>query len=183
MLAWPHGSPLVPRHAGHPTGDRTWAWLFLVFLSAAFAAYVVGVVLMRASRPRLSAVAAIACALQLAPLAAPLLLSTDAWTYWDYGRLAAVHGANPYRAQPEAFPADPAFRFVGAAWRDSTSVYGPAFTLASEPLARAAGSSPTRPRGSTKRSQPLRYWRRQRSRHACLGVLPSLLRSSAGIRS
>ncbi len=142
MLAWPHGSPLVPRHAGHPTGDRTWAWLFLVFLSAAFAAYVVGVVLMRASRPRLSAVAAIACALQLAPLAAPLLLSTDAWTYWDYGRLAAVHGANPYRAQPEAFPADPAFRFVGAAWRDSTSVYGPAFTLASEPLARAAGSSP-----------------------------------------
>jgi glycosyl transferase family 87 len=96
---------------------------------------------MREAQPRVAAVAVIACALQLSALAAPLLLSTDAWTYWDYGRMAAVHGTNPYRTQPEAFPADPAFPFVGAAWRDSTSVYGPAFTLASEPLARAAGSS------------------------------------------
>ena len=31
------------------------------------------------------------------------------------------------------------FRYVGAGWRDTTTVYGPAFTLASEPLARAAG--------------------------------------------
>ena len=42
---------------------------------------------------------------------------------------------------PLAFPADPAFPYVGADWRDETSVYGPAFTLASEPLALAAGSS------------------------------------------
>ena len=142
MLAWPHGSPLVPRHAGHPTGDRTWAWLFLVFLSAAFAAYVVGVVLMRASRPRLSAVAAIACALQLAPLAAPLLLSTDAWTYWGYGWIAAEGGGNPYADPPSAFPESPASPYLGADWRDETSVYGPVFTLVSEPVAAVAGSSP-----------------------------------------
>lgn len=86
-------------------------------------------------------VAALAAAIQLAPLGAPLLLSTDAWTYWDYGRIAAVDGGNPYRDSADDFPADPAFPYVGLDWRDSTSVYGPAFTLASEPIARAAGSS------------------------------------------
>jgi hypothetical protein len=99
------------------------------------------VVLVRRSAPRFAYVAVLACAIQLVPLGAPLLLSTDAWTYWDYGRLASAHGKNPYRDNPEAAQADPAFRSIGAAWRDSTSVYGPVFTLASEPLARAAGTS------------------------------------------
>jgi len=87
-------------------------------------------------------VAGIAVAIQLVPLGAPLLLSTDAWTYWDYGRIAVAHDANPYQHPPAAFPGDPAFPWVGRDWRDSTSVYGPAFTLASEPVARTAGSSP-----------------------------------------
>jgi alpha-1,6-mannosyltransferase len=141
MLAWPNGSPLVPRHGGHPIGDATWAWVFLGLLVGAFVAYVGGVLLARRSPPRLTAVALIACAVQLVPLGAPLLLSTDAWAYWAYGRIAAVHDANPYRAEPDEFPNDSAFRFMGTDWRDSTTVYGPAFTLASEPLARAAGSS------------------------------------------
>jgi hypothetical protein len=141
LLAWPRGSPLVPRHGGHPTGDRSWAWAFLGLLVAAFVMYVSGLVLTRSSPPRVAAVAAIAFAVQLVPLGAPLLLSTDAWAYWDYARLAAVHDANPYRSTPQDFPRDPAFGFVGTDWRDSTTVYGPAFTLASEPLARAAGSS------------------------------------------
>jgi len=141
MLAWPDNSPLVPRHGGHPTGDRSWAWAFLGLLAAAFAVYIAGLFLTRASPPGVAAVAVIACAVQLVPLGAPLLLSTDAWAYWDYGRIAAVHDANPYRSTPQDFPADPAFGFVGGAWRRSTTVYGPAFTLASEPLARAAGSS------------------------------------------
>jgi hypothetical protein len=141
MLAWPNGSPLVPEHGGHPIGDMTWAWVFLGLLVAAFMAYVGGVLLARMSPPPLAAVALIACAVQLVPLGAPLLLSTDAWAYWAYGRIAAVHDANPYRVEPAEFPNDPAFRFMGTDWRDSTTVYGPAFTLASEPLARAAGSS------------------------------------------
>jgi hypothetical protein len=141
LLAWPHDSPLVPRHAGHPTGDRTLAWWFFGLLIAAFAVYVCGLLLVRASLPRFALVGAIAVAIQLAPLAAPLLLSTDAWTYWDYGRIAAVHDGNPYRDAPAAFPHDPAFPNIGSAWRDTTTVYGPAFTLASEPVARAAGSS------------------------------------------
>jgi hypothetical protein len=141
MLAWSHDSPLVPRHGGHPAGDRIWAWLFLSLLAAAFLVYVGGLVLTRSSPPRVAAVAIIACAIQLVPLGAPLLLSTDAWAYWNYGRLAAVHGANPYRVPPDEFRSDPAFAFIGTSWRDSPTVYGPAFTLASEPLARAAGSS------------------------------------------
>jgi len=118
-----------------------WAWWFLALLVAAFVAYVAGVMLVRASAPRLAAVGLVAAAIQLAPLGAPLLLSTDAWTYWDYGRVAAVHGGNPYRDPPRRFADDPAFAYVGTDWRGSTTVYGPAFTLASEPLARAAGSS------------------------------------------
>ena len=84
---------------------------------------------------------AAAFAIQLLPLAGPLLVSTDAWTYWEYGRIAAVHDADPYAATPDEFPGDPAYDKAGAAWRDTTSVYGPAFTLLSEAVALVAGSS------------------------------------------
>jgi hypothetical protein len=138
-LAWQRGSPLVPRNGGIATG-RT-AGLFLLLLALAFLAYVIGLALVRRGRAGLPLVLALAGAIQLAPLAAPLLLSTDAWTYWDYGRTAAIHGANPYRVPPAAFPGDPALEHMGAAWRAKTTVYGPAFTLASEPVALAAGDS------------------------------------------
>jgi hypothetical protein len=141
MLAWPSNSPLVPRHGGHPIGDRVWAWWFLGLLVAAFCFYAVAVALVRAAAPRVVPVAVLACAIQLVPLGAPLLLSTDAWAYWSYGRLAAVHHANPYRSPPSAFPRDPSFATIGTDWRDTTTVYGPAFTLASEPVARLAGGS------------------------------------------
>jgi hypothetical protein len=85
--------------------------------------------------------AALALAIQLAPLGAPLLLSTDAWTYWGHGRIAAVHDANPYEDEPSQFADDAAFPYIGTHWHDATSVYGPAFTLASEPIALAAGES------------------------------------------
>ena len=71
-----------------------------------------------------------------------MLLSTDVYTYWDYGRLAALHGANPYGDRPDGFADDPAFKRMGAQWRDTTTVYGPAFTLASEADAAAVGDSP-----------------------------------------
>lgn len=83
----------------------------------------------------------VAAAIQLAPLAAPVLLSTDVYSYWDYGRLAAVHDANPYEDTPDGFTDDPAFKRMGAQWRNTTSVYGPAFTLASEGHAKAVGDS------------------------------------------
>jgi len=140
-VAWPHGSMLVPRHGGHPRGDVLWSWLFLGFACAAFLLYVAGVLLLRRAGGRPAVVTALALAIQVVPLAAPLLISTDAWTYWDYARIAAVHGANPYVRTPDDFPQDAAFRHVGTGWWDTSSVYGPAFTLASEPIALADGGS------------------------------------------
>jgi alpha-1,6-mannosyltransferase len=98
--------------------------------------------LARGAPVRAGIVVALAAAIQLAPLAAPVLLSTDVYTYWDYGRLSAVHGENPYVVEPLAHPQDPAFERMGANWRGTTSVYGPAFTLASEGHAASVGDSP-----------------------------------------
>ncbi len=81
-----------------------------------------------------------AAAIQLLPLGAPLLLSTDAWTYWEYGAIANGD-ANPYLDTPAEHPENPAFEHAGADWRDTTSVYGPAFSLFSQLVAHAAGSS------------------------------------------
>ena len=42
---------------------------------------------------------------------------------------------------PSEFPDNPAYEHAGFAWRDTTSVYGPAFTLGSEGVARVVDSS------------------------------------------
>ena len=42
---------------------------------------------------------------------------------------------------PSEFPDDPAYDDAGAAWRETTSVYGPAFTLVTEVVALVSGSS------------------------------------------
>ncbi len=140
-VAWPSDSPIAAVPGGHQVGNVTWSWLYLGFAAAAFALYVVAVLLVSRRGARLVAIAVVAGAIQLAPLAGPLLLSTDAWTYWSYGRIAAVHHQSPYTTPPSGFPHDPSLPYVGEAWEDTTSVYGPAFTLASEPLALAQGSS------------------------------------------
>jgi alpha-1,6-mannosyltransferase len=129
----------VPSAGG--LGHRGTAWPFLVLLAAALVAYLAGLALLRRRTLALRAALVVAVAVQLVPLASPLLLSTDAWTYWGYGWIAAEGRGNPYVDPPSAFPRSPAAAHLGADWRDSTSVYGPAFTLASEPVARIAGSS------------------------------------------
>jgi hypothetical protein len=64
---------------------------------------------------------------------APPLLSQDVFSYIDYARLGVVGDLNPYTHDPTALPGDPAFPYVG--WADSSSAYGPLFTLATYPLA------------------------------------------------
>lgn len=64
---------------------------------------------------------------------APVLLSHDVYSYVDYARLGVVHGLDPYVRPPAAAPFDPAYARV--TWIDSTSAYGPLFTLATYPLA------------------------------------------------
>jgi alpha-1,6-mannosyltransferase len=138
-LAWEDGSPLVPRDGG--LADHGTSWTFFALLVASLVAYLVGLSLVRRATVSLRAVCGLAAAVQLVPLAAPLLLSTDAWTYWGYGWIAA-EGGNPYSDPPSTFPESPAAPYLGAAWRDTTSVYGPVFTLVSDPVARVAGASP-----------------------------------------
>jgi hypothetical protein len=131
----------VPDDAGRADDANDLGALFLACLVVAFACYLAALALVRRAAPQLPAVLAAAFVIQLVPLAGPLLVSTDAWTYWEYGRIAAVHDGNPYVDTPDEFPDDPAYEHAGAAWRDTTSVYGPAFTLLSEVVARSAGSS------------------------------------------
>jgi hypothetical protein len=63
----------------------------------------------------------------------PPLLSHDVYSYVDYARLGVLHGLDPYMDPPAAAPSDPAFAEVE--WPDTTSAYGPLFTLATYPLA------------------------------------------------
>ena len=138
-LAWRDGSPLVPRDGG--LAEQGSAPLFLILLAAAFGAYLVGLALLRRGGAPTRWVVGLAVAVQLVPLAAPLLLSTDAWTYWGYGWIGAEGGGNPYVDPPSAFPQSPAAPYLGVAWQDTTTVYGPAFTLVSEPVATIARTS------------------------------------------
>jgi len=86
------------------------------------------------------AVLGLAVLAHLALLTLPLLFSRDVYSYGMYGRIAAVHGANPYVAVPADFPEDPLFGLVGPRWIGTPAVYGPLFTLISAGVARAAGS-------------------------------------------
>lgn len=136
-LAASAAATLPPDLAKHP---RVGA--YYVAIGAAFVCYVVALVLLSRARASLAAVLAVAALVQAAPLARPLLLSQDAGVYWDYARIAAVDGGNPYRDPPSRFRHDPAYPSVAGAWRDTTSAYGPLFTAASEGGALAVGRSP-----------------------------------------
>jgi alpha-1,6-mannosyltransferase len=126
--AWADDSPVRARAGGVIAGDRAWAWWFVALLAVAFIGYLAGLALLRRRRVAAPAVVAVALAVQLAPLGAPLLLSSDAWTYWGYARLG-----NPYDERLDERD-DVARPWVGEKWRDTPSVYGPAFSLATEPV-------------------------------------------------
>jgi hypothetical protein len=114
--------------AAKPTGA-----LFVLLALAMCGAYAVALVCVRGVSARWVIGAIVA--LHLIFLLAPPLLSTDVFSYVDYGRLGAVHGLDPYAHGAAAAPHDPAFPFTGHIWRHSRSVYGPLFTLGTYPLA------------------------------------------------
>jgi hypothetical protein len=62
----------------------------------------------------------------------PPLPLTDVFNYELYGRMAALHGLNPYHALPVAVARDPVFAVSN--WHHLSSPYGPLFTLLSEAL-------------------------------------------------
>jgi MYXO-CTERM domain-containing protein len=118
------------RPGGVERGDAR-SVLFIAALALAFGFYVVALLGLRRAGRRLAVVCAIAAAIQLIPLAGPLLLSRDVYSYWAYARIAWQHDRDPYVSSPATFPGDPATRVVARGWRHTTSVYGPAFTAAS----------------------------------------------------
>ncbi len=65
-------------------------------------------------------------------LLAPPLPLTDVFNYQLYGRMAAIHGLNPYRDIPAQVPHDPLFALTN--WHHLRSPYGPLFTLTTEGL-------------------------------------------------
>ena len=106
--------------------------LFYTGLWLSMVMYVVVLACAGAIGPRL-AIGAIA-AFHVLFLLAPPLLSQDVFSYISYARLDVVHSLNPYTHSPNDAPGDAAFAFAGS--KDSTSVYGPLFTLATYPLAK-----------------------------------------------
>jgi hypothetical protein len=126
-------SPISPEGA--------WRNTWTISIIAAFGLYLVGIAILRGTSSKIVVVVVVALAVQLLPLAGPLLLSTDVYSYWDYGRLAAVHHVNPYETPPSQFPTDPAYPLMGSDWQEKTTVYGPAFTAISEGHARLVGVS------------------------------------------
>ncbi|MGO8946782.1 MAG: hypothetical protein ACLQUY_03770 [Ktedonobacterales bacterium] len=72
----------------------------------------------------------------------PTLPSDDIFSYILYGRIGAIHHANPLIVAPSSFPGDPFLRLVF--WQGTRSVYGPAWLLLSQwltLLADALGGS------------------------------------------
>ena len=123
-------SPVIPR--GH------WNAVWIAALIVALIAYAIALLVVRGG---IATALAIAAAVQIVPLAAPLLLSKDAYLYWAGAREVLVHGASPYRSSPSDFPADPATPYVSEEWRSGPAPYGPTWeTLALAPAAVAASS-------------------------------------------
>ncbi len=74
-------------------------------------------------------------ALNALVLLAPPLFSTDIFSYVAYGRMAALHGINPYLHGPRWIALDPYFHFVGSQWTAVPTAYSPLFTALSGVLA------------------------------------------------
>jgi alpha-1,6-mannosyltransferase len=125
LPGWTRG--LLPRSAVHITAAQ-----FYLVLGAMAAAY--GVALACAERLPVRWIVGAIAVLHVAFVLAPPLLSTDVFSYIEYGRLGAVHGLDPYTTTPAAVhPHDAVYRYVH--WRHTRSAYGPLFTLGSYPLA------------------------------------------------
>jgi len=92
---------------------------------------------------RLRTVLLVAALLLGMAVAAPPRESQDVWAYAMYGRIQAVHHANPYEEEPSRFRSDPYLGRVFPAWRGRPALYGPLFTGLTAVVVETAGASPT----------------------------------------
>ncbi|HET9674297.1 MAG TPA: hypothetical protein VFP31_05745 [Gaiellaceae bacterium] len=122
----------------HPEGQ--WRWVFVASLTLCFLAFLGGLWALRRRGAPLVLVLAIAAGIQLAPLASPLLMSTDVYGYWEYGWIGAVADANPYEHPPREYLDNPAHVHRGESWTNYVPWYGPLFIAASEAQAELVSS-------------------------------------------
>jgi len=83
----------------------------------------------RGRAPSLGTVLAVVAVISVPLLFAPLVQSRDLYMYLFYGKMQAVHAANPYVVLPQSFGNDPWFGYV--TWPRATSAYGPLWSLVS----------------------------------------------------
>lgn len=117
---------------GHSGIDLELGGLIAV-LSLMFVSYAVAIRAADQLSPR--AVLMAIAGLNALVLLAPLLMSTDVFSYVAYGRIGAVYGGNPYFHGPNAIALDPAYAFIATRWAATPTVYGPLFTALSYLLA------------------------------------------------
>jgi hypothetical protein len=125
----------APAYRPRPPGT-TYAYSFLAV--AAFLPYA-GAVWASRRGVSLGTALAGAAALHLVLLPAALSQSQDVYAYLFYGKMWAVHGANPVADLPLLFASDPWFPWLR--WPDQPSVYGPLWTMLTGGIVRVSGDS------------------------------------------
>src|SRR5579871_2761610 len=100
-----------------------------VVIAAMFACYLLPVAEAGRLSPRF--VLGVIAALNALMLLAPLLVSTDVFSYHFYGRTGAMYHVNPYVAGPYGLHLDPLYWYIGSKWNGTPTVYGPLFTALS----------------------------------------------------
>jgi Glycosyltransferase family 87 len=115
------------------TGIHLGSAALTTVMALMFASYVLTV----GAAQRLSPVLVLGAiaALNALMLLAPLLVSTDVFSYQFYGRIGALYHANPYLAGPFALHYDSLYPLIGSKWIQPPTVYGPLFTAFSYVLA------------------------------------------------
>ena len=76
-------------------------------------------------------------------VALPPAGSKDVASYALYGRMISEYGENPYTTVPDDHPEDPWYADVSTRWRQTPSVYGPAFSLLSAAITTVGGERRT----------------------------------------
>ncbi len=131
-------SPLLP-----PSPSMT-KWLEGLGSELTFRIFLIGLLVFTAAYAGLLAYArhisarvaiAVVAAVNVIIFIAPVLISTDVFSYIAYARMAVMHGINPYTHGPAAIQQDPIFNYVGTDWLKATTAYGPIYTLLSYPIA------------------------------------------------
>jgi alpha-1,6-mannosyltransferase len=126
MPAWLAG---VFAHTGVQLGHTALIALFTLM----FVSYVLAVRGAAELSPR-TVMASIA-GLSALFLLAPVLLSTDVFSYQAYGRMGTLYTTNPYLHGPSTIRLDPLYPFIGSKWVTTPTAYGPLFTALGYSLA------------------------------------------------